>query len=542
MLVKRVSVSLLMASMLMTGLSACNGQGGNSETTGASSMIQGSEEASSNFNETGYPIVNESTTLKVMLGIRDVDSLINPNEMPEIQKLEKQTGIHIEWEVIKGSNWDTKLNLMFASGDLPDIILSPNCKVDDEEFGVTQQLIIPVDELAKKYMPNYMERIEVEVDDPTVGLVASDGQKYAVGYLVGQNINTNQHFFINQTWLDNLSLKAPTTFDELTEVLRAFKTDDPNGNGENDEVALEMGMDTGFYSVRYMLPMFGVPCDPEKWIYINDNKEVQFAPVQNEFKACMEWLHSLYEEGIIDPEVISQDINTIETKIKEGNVGFFTAWRLLAMGWDDTVAKDCTLYMPVAPEGTTVSLYRKLEMANGGAYVTVANKHTAETMRWLDALLETETMFSLYYGSEGEGWIMNENGKIDSITQEKDVKDYLDCNTLFFAPGQYISSVFNMSPQRIEKTEYCQLYDEKDVIQKYSNDYLRLAPLTSEEIQSISLKETDINNAVVENAARFIINGVTDENWKSFIKLFDDMDVSNYMSLYQDAINKMDIE
>ena len=108
-------------------------------------------------------------------------------------------------------------------------------------------------------MPNFTSRRDAEDNDPTVSLVASDGKIYSVGYLVGQNINTNQHFFINQEWLDALNLETPKNVDELTEVFRAFKTGDPNGNGEADEIPLEMGLDTGFNGIRYMLPLFGLP-------------------------------------------------------------------------------------------------------------------------------------------------------------------------------------------------------------------------------------------------------------------------------------------
>ena len=99
-----------------------------------------------------------------------------------------------------------------------------------------------------------------------------------------------------------------------------------------------------------------------------------------------------------------------------------------------------------------------------------------------------------------------------------------------------------MSPQRIEKTEYCDSYDKAGIIQKYSNDYLKLAPLTSEQIQESSLKETDINNAVVENMATFITEGVTDDSWDAFVKLLDDIDTTDYIQMYQDAIDQMNIE
>ena len=561
---KKLIAALVTTAMLFTGLTGCGGSSEGGAQTGKTDSAATEEtgesaggepaaaaEPGDNFNETGYPIVNEPITLKVLLGIRDVDSLTPTEEMPALVRLEEQTGIHIEWEIIKGADWETKLNLMFASGEYPDIILSCNTTVDDEEYGVTQQILIPLEDAIAKYMPTYMERVNAEDSDPTTGLVASDGHTYSVGYLVGQNINTNAHYFINQTWLDNLNLETPTTLEELTEVLRAFKTQDPNGNGEADEVPLEMNLDGGaYYGVRYMLPMFGIPCDHEKWIYLDDDKKVQFAATQQGFRECMEWLNLCYTEGLVDPEIISQDVNTVETKLKEGNVGFFAAWRLLAMGFDDGVAKDCTLYMPAGPEGRKASLLRYIEMAKpeSGAFLTSTNEHVAESLRWLDALLETETMFSLYYGEqdagdEKMGWEYDaENGKINALADGSvEVKNCLDCNTLFFAPGKYISETFNMPPQRIEKTDYCTKYDDAGIIQKYSNDYLKLAPLTAEQLQQLSLKETDIKNAVEENMAAFITQGVTDESWDAFMKLFEGMDVAGYVKVYQDAIDQMDI-
>lgn len=547
---KKTVAMLLAAVMALTSLAGCGSGSGSGEsassgqTAGTEAGTEAGAEAASNFNAEGYPIVNDEITLKVMLAIRDTDTMIAPEEMPAVQRLDELTGIKTEWEVIKGSDWDTKLNLMFASGEYPDVIIAPNGQVDDEEYGVTQQLLIPMDDLIEQYMPNYTSRRDAEDDDPTVSLVASDGQTYSVGYLVGQNINTNQHYFINQTWLDALGLETPTDVESLTEVLRAFKTGDPNGNGEADEVPLEMGLDTGFYGIRYILPLFGIPCDPDKWIYIDNDKQVQFAATQDGFRECMEWLNMCYTEGLVDAELLSQDLNTIETKLAGGNVGFFTAWRLIAMAWDEGVAKDAVFWMP---DTEATSCYRYLEVARPGAYITATNENVEATARWLDAMLETEMQFSLYYGeqdaTDGTGWAYNDNGKIDSINDGTvEVRNYLDCNTMFWAPGKYISDTFNMPEQRTEKTDYCLQSDEAGIIQKYSNDYLDMAPLTSEQLQSITLKETDINNAVVENIAGFVSGGVTDESWNSFVSLFDGMGVSDYVKMYQDAIDTMELE
>ena len=544
---KKKAVALLLAAAIsITSLAGCGSSADSGEPTSSESVAenQSSEESSSNFNEEGYPIVNDEITLKVMLAIRDSDTMISPEEMPAVQRLDELTGIKTEWEVIKWADWNTKVNLMFASGEYPDVIIAPNGNVDDEEYGVTQKILIPLDDLIEKYMPNYTSRRDEEEEDPTVSLVASDGQTYSVGYLVGQNINTDQHYFINQTWLDALGLETPTDVDSLTEVLRAFKTGDPNGNGMADEIPLEMGLDTGFYGVRYILPLFGIPCDSSKWIYIDNDKQVKFTATQDGFRRCMEWLNMCYKEGLADAEILSQDGNTIETKLAEGNVGFFTAWRLLAMGWDEGVAKDAVFW---TPNTETTTCLRYLEVARPGAFITSTNENVEATMRWLDAMLETEMMFSLYYGeqdaTDGTGWTYNENGKIDTLNDGTvEVRNYLDCNTMFWAPGKYISETFNMPEQRIEKTEYCLQSDEAGIIQKYSNDYLDMAPLTSEQLQSITLTETDINNAVVENIANFVSNGVTDDSWNNFISLFDGMGVADYVQMYQDAIDTMELD
>lgn len=548
---KKKAIALLLAvSMMAASLAGCGG--GSSTANDADVSAQGtnsqsqpgaSADASGNFNKEGYPIVNEGITLKVMLAIRDSDTMIAPEQMPAVQRLDELTGIKTEWEVIKSADWSTKLNLMFASGEYPDVIIAPNGTVDDEEYGVSQQLLIPLDSLIEQYMPIYNERVNAEDDDPTVSLVASDGQTYSVGYLVGQNINTNQHYFINQEWLDALNLQTPTDVESLTEVLRRFKTDDPNGNGQADEVPLETGLDTGFYGIRYILPLFGIPCDPEKWIYIDDDKKVQFVAAQDGFRACMEWLSMCYKEGLVDAELMSQDLNTIETKLKAGNIGFFAAWRLKAMGFDDGVAKDCVFWLP----DSSASCYRYLEVARPAAFVTATNQNVEATMRWLDATLETETQFSMYYGeqdaTDGTGWKYNENGKIDSINDGMvEIRNYPDCNMMFFAPGKYLSDIFNMPEQRLEKTEYSLKSDESGIIQKYSNDYLDMAPLTSEQLQSSTLTETDINNAVVENIANFVVNGVTDDSWNSFVSMFDGMGVADYVQMYQEAVDRMDIE
>jgi len=83
---KRVIALLLTGAMLMAALAGCGGN--SSDTSGSDGTTsaqdadskQGASEgdASDNFNAEGYPIVKEEITLKVMLAIRDTDTMIAP--------------------------------------------------------------------------------------------------------------------------------------------------------------------------------------------------------------------------------------------------------------------------------------------------------------------------------------------------------------------------------------------------------------------------------------------------------------------------------
>ena len=108
---KKKALALMMAAAL--AVSALAGCGSSSKTTSATGTASGETAAESgaagdtaaaqadgNFNETGYPIVKEPITLKVMIAIRDSDSLTDFDEMPGVKRLEEETGIHAEWEVI----------------------------------------------------------------------------------------------------------------------------------------------------------------------------------------------------------------------------------------------------------------------------------------------------------------------------------------------------------------------------------------------------------------------------------------------------------
>lgn len=67
---------------------------------------------------------------------------------------------------------------------------------------------------------------------------------------------------INVEWLEKLGLDMPTTTEELKEVLIAFKTKDPNGNGKADEIPLSFINKYGAEDLVFLFASFGLGRTP----------------------------------------------------------------------------------------------------------------------------------------------------------------------------------------------------------------------------------------------------------------------------------------
>ena len=78
--------------------------------------------ASSGFNATGFPIMDEKITLRVFAGQPAYIENFGTNEF--VKMYEEMTNVHIEWEAVPSASLIEKKNLVFASGDFPDIFLS----------------------------------------------------------------------------------------------------------------------------------------------------------------------------------------------------------------------------------------------------------------------------------------------------------------------------------------------------------------------------------------------------------------------------------
>lgn len=129
---------------------------------------------------------------------------------------------------------------------------------------------------------------------------SSDGNIYALaGWWGDINDYVPDYLYIRQDWLDNLGLEMPETVDELYDVLVAFKEQDANGNGNPDD-EIPMATKNGIKQLYYLMTGFGY--DTNSLWYTDDNGEVHYAAVEDQYKDMLAFLNKCYSEGLISDD------------------------------------------------------------------------------------------------------------------------------------------------------------------------------------------------------------------------------------------------
>ncbi|MBR2822328.1 MAG: extracellular solute-binding protein [Clostridia bacterium] len=455
------------------------------------------------------------------------------NDLWFFDELEAKTNTHVTFDMVKDADWATSSNLMFAVPDkMPDMILRH--AVDVEEYGVSQGLLLPLDEyLTEEIMPNYVSRLNI--NNAGDSIPASDGKTYYIGFLMAQNVNHTGTWYVNQAELDKLGAAVPTTIDEVTELLRSMKADGIEYPFSASYT--QFGPET----IWNQFASFGVP-ENTYYYYIDENDQVRFTAGQDGWRACVEWLHQLYEEGLMDPESLTQDSNLWANKVNAGQVGYFCYLRLINTAISAENVPNFKSILPPVADGYKAAVSQILEVPEAGAYLTSNCKDPVAALKWIDAQLETETMMVSLNGKVGEQIILNDEGKYEviNIPENNGLYQFVPVTMgQFFAPGDYYTSIYQMAPHRVERYEDSKAYAEAGVLEYKSFQYLRdLSKMSNEDATEAANIYTELQKLVEESFANFVRNGVTDESWASFQEQAKGIGVERYIELYQNAYNE----
>ena len=158
------------------------------------------------------------------------------------------------------------------------------------------------------------------LSDPSVipaeewGQITYDGEIYAVF----NKFEGGTMPIVRADWLEALGLSVPTTLDEYYAVLNGFVTQDPDGNGEADTYGLSSA---GLYDLQPFFGAFGV-----KARYVMEDGERTIPYASEAAVPAYEWLNRLYEEGVMDPNFVTNSTADMRNLFLADRVGMVTYW------------------------------------------------------------------------------------------------------------------------------------------------------------------------------------------------------------------------
>lgn len=449
----------------------------------------------------------------------------------------QELGITLNWNTILYADWSDKKAVLLAGGNIPDAFMGSIC-FSESEVMANLGTFIALDDYIQEYMPNFSAIMEA---DPNMKAMATsaDGHIYGLpGRQPCMPVVMNQ-LFINQTWLDNLGLDMPTTYLEFEEVLKAFKEQDANGNGDpTDEIPYGGGYED--VVMLFCLP-FGTTLNGSSYnMTIKDGVPV-YLPTYEGYKEGVKWMHECYEAGLIDQEIFTEDSSmrtaklTSETPIV-GVAGGWTADSVFGVNSDQYVA----LPPLEGPDGNRYICSNTLQGFTRYEFlITKECEDPGTLLSWIDKFYTEDASIQNMYGSFGIATQKNEDGTytvlepIDGNSSDTNAWIY---SLRSYGP-KYVPDGFNDKVIfATENGDASKLVLDQEVRQ-YAREGFPSVSYLPEQQQVLSTLYTDISAYASTMQAEWVVNGGIDEDWEEYMTSLERMGYNDFMDVMNEVYN-----
>ena len=446
---------------------------------------------------------------------------MNYNEgNPMSDYMEEKTGIHINWTQLPATDATVKLNAIIASGDLPDAL----CMVQPSNAQLLEWaedgIISPMEDLVAEYMPE-LSAILADREDIRTAVTSPEGHIYAfprtdggIHVLVSNKIYVYGPWY--QAYLDAGNPEVDTT-EDYANMLRYFRDNDMNGNGDpSDELPVSGAGDALISNLINPYTLMG----SINGLYLEDGQVVS-PYLKDEYREALRYAHSLWDEGLIDVELFTQNGSQVQALVNRENetdrvVGGFSGL------WDGSyvnasiVPYDTYIAIGplVGPEGVKQATYSKSDVQTGTFVIFNSCEHVPELMQWLDFL----------YSYEGTG----------SELYEKNLQ-WLPNMPCYRTPEvKYVES-------GVAGGSGIDLYVSSMRYLPYGDPDKAISPLmwqTADQTEDRSLYESTVMSYINECKTAFVTGKMDiDAEWDTYVKTLQDMDFEGYLALMQEIVD-----
>lgn len=454
--------------------------------------------------EQNNAVSNEPVKLKIMNRLNPDVKLEDNNLLKEI---EKAANVKIEYDAPPINNYVDRLQIVMASGDLPDIIYNWGGADANYDKWAKDGLLADITDKVSKY-PNLSQNISKEMWEAM--RATTTGKIHSVPK---PNVKNYWGYMINDQWLKKLNLKAPTTVNEFTEVCRAFSTQDPDGNGKQDTYGVSS---VGPMGMQFLMSAFDLT--PSLGAKDVDGNYKIMQKFQG-YIPYLTYLKKLYAEKLLDPEFFTNKIYADQDKQLAERVGISYGHQVVVLGAiikKADVVEKFSYYGPLKNESGEAKAYIGAPIW-GTWMISASTKNLDGALKFLD------------WGNSKEGFTLMNMGIKGTHYNEYDfdkrtVTRTAEQSTLLkTVSSSYLTTAFayNGSAAIVENG------DTPERINKYNKDFEAMKKVTkvvdlpavkAPKLQNIATSNPDDVKKKDEMEIKYITGEITVDQFKDYLE------------------------
>lgn len=557
---RKLIAGSLVVSMLLS-LSAC----GKEETiktealsqtvTTASSQGTGTEDAgTAKDSESFFPLAEE---LQVTIAAKRDDSEFVVGDRVFFKELEEQTNVKVDWLDWPLSQATEKLNLSFAGGTLPDLLMGNFILSTSEmiKYGTEGWLMTWNDYINEEYMPNFYELCQ-RAPGLLESITAPDGNIYGLPQVdsTAEEL-TPDTIVINTEWLEKVGKKMPATTEEFYEVLKAFKdAGDLNGNGKADEIPFTFQYNAGNNGQLSFMGFTGLVYNTQHQRICYKDGEVVYVPQEEEYKEFLTYMNRLYADGLVDPECFTMTGAAYNAKVQtsEPTCGVISIWDAnrvnVPLKGYDKMELGTYQYMPPlqGPSGVKPVWVPRILPYNRSIGVVISSdtEYAEELVRWVDLQFDLETSVNNLNGRVGVHIKQVGDKQYEEIFKEDGTSYTATEKTEYIASKNGIYGVLKGDFELLREDSPQSKKAANEVYEDYLNpNHVHTHALLSEEEAELdNLLQEPLKNHVDQWTAEFITKGNIDARWDEYVNGLLQLRVEEFKELWAGVAERSVVE
>lgn len=496
-------------------------------------------------------------TVKLVVGIPQNSNVTDYDDNAFTKYLEETANVDLEFMFFSssGSEYKQQLALMCSAKEvLPDVILG----FAFDHYTVNQYgedgYFIDLTDYIEEYAPNYKAQVE-KLDKEIKEYILEKGKNTENGAYYGMprvlcpaGDDLQSLMYINQNWLNKLGLKEPTTIEELKNVLTAFKTQDPNGNGQADEVPMVGSQDM----INYLINAF--VCYHQGTFNVTDGKV--WDPIKtDEFRKALIFANELVGANLYSKLSFTMRQNDYKTLISPidgpSKVGMFVGNFTRMTNAATDVAKEFKA-LPALGDATGKGGYTIVNdpAMQWTAYITKDCAYPAAAMKLIDTFYLDETITRQRHGEKDVDWTYEVGKNVqgtDSYTNVVNGQAFFSGNSTWCLNVCGIMTTFNyirvisddgLNPESDRLTR--EVWDIRQSDNQPKETASNLV-YTTEEYAVREEKAGTVSSYINEQITLFVTgerNAKDDATWNDFLAKLDELGRNELMDICQKAYDR----